>query len=556
MTEFPGKSPYYARISSYLSACLRRLHEWRNRKNAAHTNSAHSSAAHSNGAKDAVLGKLHQRLTAVCVATTGLILAVLTVICLLISQSEIRSQEYASFLSGLNTMYQNLQQQTSLSHTWIRQMEQNYQCSIRILDNGESLFFQTLSEDEATESMMAQAKEEALSLGLDLDSTSSSATLTRHLEFTMKVRGDNYGSPQSKICYVSAALVPRSGGVLAVLVVHSLSSMHRRIVRQGLPFLLADLAAWLLLSIFFWHFTARVLRPIWENRRKQVQFIAAASHELRSPLTVILSNAAAVRGGVLPFDMHFLDTVDAEGNRMSHLISDMLQLAGADNETWSIAPAEIELDTLLLQVWEDFDAQAHSRHLHWDIRLPEEPLPCCVCDAERIRQLLGILIDNAFSYTPEGGQVCLALSASSVSAQSPVASKHTRRSIAAASRHSRYNPATSNHSRRSIAAASRHSRHNPAALNHSRRSMAASELSQPSGNTFLIQVIDNGPGIPDAEKEAVFERFHRLDPSRKDKTHFGLGLCIAREIVRLHHGTLTVSDTPGGGTTFTVTLPG
>ncbi|MCD8012144.1 MAG: HAMP domain-containing histidine kinase [Lachnospiraceae bacterium] len=513
MTEFPGKSTYYTKINSRV--------------------------------KDAILGKLHLRLTAVCVATTGLILAVLTVICLLISQSEIRSQEYASFLSGLNTMYQNLQQQTSLSHTWIRQMEQNYQCSIRILDNGESLFFQTLSEDTAAESVMTQAKEEALSQGLDLDSASSSATLTRHLEFTMKIRSDNYGNPQSRICYVSAALVPRSGGVLAVLVVHSLSSMRRRIVRQGLLFLLADLAAWLLLSIFFWHFTARVLRPIWENRRKQVQFIASASHELRSPLTVILSNAAAVRSGVLPFDTHFLDAVDAEGNRMSRLISDMLQLAGADNETWSITPAEIDLDTLLLQVWEDFDAQARSRHLHWDIRLPEEPLPCCVCDAERIRQLLGILIDNAFSYTPEGGRVCLALSASSVPGHSPASSNHSLRGMTAASRHSRHNPTTSEPSLYGMTVASR----------HSRRSMAASELSQPSGNTFLIQVIDNGPGIPDAEKEAVFERFHRLDPSRKDKTHFGLGLCIAREIVRLHHGVLTVSDTPGGGATFTVMLP-
>ncbi|MCD8076266.1 MAG: HAMP domain-containing histidine kinase [Lachnospiraceae bacterium] len=368
-------------------------------------------------------------------------------------------------------------------------MEQNYQCSIRITDNGEPLFFQTLEEDDTTESLMNQAKEEALSQGIDLDGTSFSSTLTRHLEFTMKVRDDTHSGAQSRICYVSAALVPRSGGMLAVLVVHSLSSMHGRFMRQCLLFLLADLTAWLLLSIFFWHFTARVLLPIRENWRKQTQFIASASHELRSPLTVILSNAAAVRSGVLPFDTNFLDTVDAEGLRMSHLISDMLQLAGADSEAWSIVPAEIEPDTLLLQIWEDFEAQAHSRHLHWDISLPEEPLPHCICDAERIRQLLGILIDNAFSYTPEGGRVCLALSA---------------------------------------------------AL---------------SSSSICIRVIDNGPGIPDSEKEAVFERFHRLDPSRKDKSHFGLGLCIAREIVRLHHGSLTVRDTPGGGATFTLILP-
>lgn len=66
-----------------------------------------------------------------------------------------------------------------------------------------------------------------------------------------------------------------------------------------------------------------------------------------------------------------------------------------------------------------------------------------------------------------------------------------------------------------------------------------------------FQVEDNGIGINDEAKKHIFERFYRGDSSHTSREHFGLGLCIAREIMLLHHGSLTVSDTPGGGSTFT-----
>jgi len=67
-------------------------------------------------------------------------------------------------------------------------------------------------------------------------------------------------------------------------------------------------------------------------------------------------------------------------------------------------------------------------------------------------------------------------------------------------------------------------------------------------------VTDHGPGIPDAEKEHIFDRFYRADKSRTDKSHFGLGLSVAAELARLHAAKLTVCDTPGGGATLRMSL--
>lgn len=72
---------------------------------------------------------------------------------------------------------------------------------------------------------------------------------------------------------------------------------------------------------------------------------------------------------------------------------------------------------------------------------------------------------------------------------------------------------------------------------------------------FQIFVCDNGIGISDVDKEHIFERFYRADISRNKKEHFGLGLCIAKEIMVVHNGTIEVKDTPLGGTTFILHLP-
>ena len=484
--------------------------------------------------------KLHLQLTTLCVAITALVLAVLSCICLYISESVIRAQEHSAFLASLDTMYRNLEQQVSLSHTWVRQMEHNHQFFLRITDNGTPLFFQELEKETIPEELWSAAQAKALeTYGIDLQDPGTLSVLTRYEEFSLSYDGTHYNA--------SVGLIPRDNGYIGVTVLQPLERMETRILRQRLAFLAADLAALALLGVFFWYFTKRMLRPLIENRKKQMQFVASASHELRSPLTVILSNVAAVRSGAMKGDSRFLHVIDSEGNRMSRLITDMLQLAGADNHSWSVNLSEVEPDTLLLQVWEQFEPVAISRGLRWEISLPDAPVPRCVCDEERIRQLLSILIENAFAYTPSGGLVRLALSVD-----------HSSERVG--QRNSAFLPLNDRSLRAELPAGQQAA---PDERSCSRQMITGSakpkykkRVGRPAHHDCLcIAVIDNGPGIPDDQKTAVFERFHRLDRSRTDKSHFGLGLCIAQEIARLHHGRIILTDTPGGGATFTVLLP-
>lgn len=96
------------------------------------------------------------------------------------------------------------------------------------------------------------------------------------------------------------------------------------------------------------------------------------------------------------------------------------------------------------------------------------------------------------------------------------------------------------------------------ALRHTPAGGEVSAAVSREGASVIVKVIDSGEGIPSDDVGRVFERFHRVDPSRasSDGGGSGLGLTIARALVTDHAGTISAaSDGPGAGATFTVTLP-
>ena len=423
--------------------------------------------------------QVHRRLTLLCAGITILVLIFMSCSYLYISEQNLKENSYASFGNDMNTLLSNLENQTIITHEWLSKLEGGGKYMISILDNDREFLWGHLEDSEprkaALEAGWRYYQENAGAFPAPL------AFTVTHREFRFSSSGqgrDDY--------YGCIAFSSRNTGKLTILILQSLAPLQKQIRTQRQIFSMLVLFSSLVLVLFSYFFTGKLLVPLQKSRDSQIQFVAAASHELRTPLSVILSAASACRKASPEEQEVFFHTIENEGAAMSRLISDLLLLAGADSHSFTIQPEDCEPDTLLLNTYEAFEPLAYEKGFRLSIRLPEEKTAPIRCDSERIRQVLSIFLHNAFSFCPRGSLITLSM--------------------------------------------------------HQQEKLTS------------FCVADNGPGIPEEEKPHLFDRFYRSDTSRQSAGHFGLGLSIAREIMDAHRGDIFVSDTPGGGTTFTITL--
>ncbi len=136
----------------------------------------------------------------------------------------------------------------------------------------------------------------------------------------------------------------------------------------------------------------------------QQRFLADVSHELRTPLTTIRGNVDLMRrmGGA---DAVSLDDIEAELERMTRLVNDLLLLARADVGSLPVTTEIVELDTLLLDVFR----QVKALRPKVEISLEEVDQVQVTGDSDRLKQLILNLVDNAVKYTQTGGKVFLSL---------------------------------------------------------------------------------------------------------------------------------------------------
>ncbi len=235
--------------------------------------------------------------------------------------------------------------------------------------------------------------------------------------------------------------------------------------------------------------TRRALGPIRTAFATERRFVAAASHELRTPVAIVRASAEILEREALIGEegAPLVADIIAEADRMGLLVTDLLALASAEAGALPVERRPLDLVAWLSGVARRAETMAAAAGLTLVADLPAEQRVVVEADEDRLSQLLLILVDNAIEHSPPGGAVTLRLGA--------------------------------------------------------------------SGGHATIAVLDQGPGVPAADRERIFEPFARLPGRRRTSSGSGLGLAIARQLALRHGAALDVDDAPGGGARFSVRLP-
>lgn len=233
-------------------------------------------------------------------------------------------------------------------------------------------------------------------------------------------------------------------------------------------------------------------RQLSDLDKLKAEFVSVASHELKTPINVILGYLQlldeGVYGPLTDRQREVVATLGSQGQSLARLVQQLLDISRFEAGGGRIDVRDITLTRFIAELETAFHVLSMQRDVSLHI-LCADDLPTVVrWDPDRMSEVLGNLLSNAFKFTERGGRVEL-------------------------------------------------------------------EVSRVGDDVRMI-VRDTGAGIPTSQLQHVFRKFYQADnQSAASLKGTGLGLAIAKEIIEAHGGQITVDSTPGVGTTFCLELP-
>ena len=214
--------------------------------------------------------------------------------------------------------------------------------------------------------------------------------------------------PQGGARVVSLPMREESGEIVGVVQyarsVGGVQQTTGRLVLVLLPVALGGLGAALFGGLFM---AGRAVRPARESFERQRAFVADASHELKTPLTLIRADAEVLmyRGRLHQEDEELVEHALAETDRMGAVLSDLLLVARLDAGKLDVAEKPFDLALVLAEEAGRFGARAAARGVRLEVETSDELLASG--DPKRTGQILAVLLDNAVRFAPAGGRIAV-----------------------------------------------------------------------------------------------------------------------------------------------------
>jgi signal transduction histidine kinase len=226
--------------------------------------------------------------------------------------------------------------------------------------------------------------------------------------------------------------------------------------------------------------------------RLKAEFVSVASHELKTPINVILGYVELLEDGIYgklqDQQREVCETIAGQARNLTRLVRRLLDVSRFEAGGGALECRQVNLDRFLDTLQVSFSVLAMQRSVQFQVNRSES-LPTEVrWDEDRMSEVVGNLLSNAFKFTPRGGKVELAAGA--------------------------------------------------------------------DRNDIIIEVSDTGAGIPPEQLPRIFQKFYQADNQAKASAKgTGLGLAIAKEIVEAHGGSISAKSIAGRGATFRIILP-
>ncbi len=223
-------------------------------------------------------------------------------------------------------------------------------------------------------------------------------------------------------------------------------------------------------------------------------FVANASHELKTPLTAIRGYSETLLDPTISREdaRRFAGIVHGNAERLQRIVDDPLDLSRLESGRWQIHPETIDLKTAIHEAWSPFAETAVEKKVRFQAGI-DAACASVFIDPHAVRQILINLFSNALRYTPADGEITI---------------------------------------------------------------RCAPDGEREAPGRLRISVSDTGIGIPEPHLVRIFERFYRVDPARsRVEGGTGLGLAIVKHLVEAHGGSVEARSLVGQGTTITIVIP-